>query len=356
MPNTAPSKTKVAILFGGCSEEHDVSTKSAAEIASHIDADKYEPLYIGITRSGAWRLCERPHAQWENDNCPAVVFSPSRETHGLLIFKDHTYETRRIDVAFPILHGTSGEDGSIQGLFELANIPYVGCDIQSSAICMDKSLTYAVAQSAGIATPPFWVLDGDETPAAPAAAAAASAFTYPLFVKPARSGSSFGVSKVESKDALHAAIAHARRYDRKVLIEQAVFGCEVGCAVLGNGSDLIVGEVDQITLTHGIFRIHQEAEPEKGSENALIAVPAPLSPKERKRIREEAQRIYQALGCRGLARIDMFLREDGRIVLNEVNTLPGFTSYSRYPRMMAATGITMPELIDHLITLALRRR
>ena len=174
-------------------------------------------------------------------------------------------------------------------------------------------------------------------------------------MKPARSGSSFGVNKVDKAEDLFAAINEARKYDRKVLIEQTVSGSEVGCAVLGTGTDLIVGEVDQIILKHGFFKIHQEAQPEKGSENAMIKVPADLSAEVRERIQQTAKQIYQALGCRGLARIDLFLREDGHIVLNEVNTMPGFTSYSRYPRMMTAAGFTLSELIDRLIKLALRR-
>ena len=179
--------------------------------------------------------------------------------------------------------------------------------------------------------------------------------TYPVFVKPARSGSSFGVTKVQCADELDAAIAAATQYDGKFLIEQAIDGTEVGCAVLGNGSDLIVGEVDEITLRHGIFRIHQEAEPEKGSENAVITVPADLPAATREQIRKTAKSIYMALGCEGLARVDMFRQEDGCIVLNEVNTLPGFTAYSRYPRMMAAAGVSLSDVIDRCISLSMGR-
>ena len=179
--------------------------------------------------------------------------------------------------------------------------------------------------------------------------------TFPVFVKPARSGSSFGVTKVEAADGLDAAIAAARHYDDKVLIEQAVVGTEVGCAVLGTGSELIVGEVDQIRLRHGLFRIHQETEPEKGSENAVITVPADLPEATRHRVREVAKAIYAAIGCVGFARVDMFLQADGRIVLNEVNTLPGLTAYSRYPRMMAAAGLPLSEVIDRCISLAMVR-
>ena len=247
--------------------------------------------------------------------------------------------------------GRTGEDGAIQGLLELAGIPYVGCDIAGSAICMDKSLAYLVARAAGIPTPEFAIVGPGEDPGTDDP----GTLEYPVFVKPARSGSSFGVRRVDAPDGLAAAIADARRYDTKVLVEQAVVGSEVGCAVLGDAPELVVGEVDRIALAHGFFRIHQEDSPETGSENAVITVPADLPAETRARIQATAKRIYTALGCRGLARVDMFLEADGRIVLNEVNTLPGFTSYSRYPRMMRAAGIGLAELVDRSLVLALGR-
>jgi D-alanine--(R)-lactate ligase len=337
----------IVILFGGCSEEHDVSVKSAIEVAAHLDADRYEPVYLGITKAGAWRTCVEPSPGWEDGGRPAVI-SPDREVHGLLVPEDGGWRAVHVDAVFPVLHGTTGEDGAIQGLLELAGIPYVGCDVQGSAICMDKSLAYLVARSAGIDTPGLWILDGDEAPAP-------HDLDLPVFVKPARSGSSFGVTKVERVEDLPAALATARQHDHKVLVEQAIVGTEVGCAVLGDGGDLTVGEVDQIELRHGFFRIHQEDAPEQGSENAVITVPADLPELTRARIREAAKAVYVALGCRGLARVDLFLQADGRLVLNEVNTLPGFTSYSRYPRMMAAAGISLTEVIDRSIALALAR-
>jgi D-alanine--(R)-lactate ligase len=318
------------------------------EVAASIDVQKYEPIYIGITRNGVWRMCERPSTDWNRATDRHAVISPDRETHGLLVGEDGEYRAVRIDAVFPVLHGKTGEDGAVQGLLELSGIPYVGCNIQSSAVCMDKSLAYVVAGNAGIDTPEFSILNG-------AGAAAPKELAYPVFVKPARSGSSFGVTKVECADELDAAIAAARLYDGKVVIEQAIFGREVGCAVLGNGTDLFVGEVDQITLLHGIFRIHQEAEPEQGSENAVVTVPANLPAEKRAEIHATAKAIYMALGCDGLARVDMFLQEDGRILLNEVNTLPGFTTYSRYPRMMAAAGVGLCDLIDRFISLAMER-
>jgi D-alanine--(R)-lactate ligase len=338
----------IAILFGGCSEEHDVSVKSAAEIAASIDTRKYAPIFVGITRAGVWRTCERPGPDWEDGDAPRAVLSPDRETHGLLIQEGDGWRRVHVDAVFPVLHGKGGEDGAVQGLLELSGVPYVGCGIQSSVTCMDKSLAYLVARGAGIATPEVTVLESGET-------VPPGDVTYPVFVKPARSGSSFGVSKVERGDQLDAAIATARQYDCKVLIEQAVAGSEVGCAVMGNGSDLVVGEVDRIELRSGYFRIHQEATPELGSENAAVTVPADLPATERSRIRATARAIYAALGCEGLARVDMFLGDDGRIVLNEVNTLPGFTAYSRYPRMMAAVGIQLTEVIDRCISSALGR-
>lgn len=341
-------KINVAVLFGGCSEEHNVSIKSAMELAANIDTEKYQPIYIGITKFGVWKLCEKPCPEWEQYAEYPVVFSPERNTHGLLIQKYDGYETMPVDVVFPIIHGKFGEDGSMQGLLELSGIPYVGCDIQSSVICMDKSLAYTVVKNAGIEVPDFRIIHDGDSPET-------EKLEFPLFVKPARSGSSFGVNKVDKPEDLCAAINKAKKYDRKVLIEQAVSGSEVGCAVLGNGTDLIVGEVDQISLTHGFFKIHQEAQPEKGSENATIKVPADLQAEVREQVQKTAKKIYQILGCRGLARIDLFLREDGHIVLNEVNTMPGFTSYSRYPRMMTAAGFTLSELIDRLIELARKR-
>jgi D-alanine---(R)-lactate ligase len=269
--------------------------------------------------------------------------------HGLLVLEQGRYRAVRVDVVFPVLHGKLGEDGAMQGLLELSGIPYVGCDVQSSALCMDKSLAYLVARNAGVATPNFWTaaagehIDPDGLP-------------YPVFVKPARSGSSFGVSKVSRKEELPIAMEAARQYDSKVLVEEAVVGGEVGCAILGNDGELTAGEPDRISLSHGFFRIHQEKEPERGSENATFIVPADISAEARELVQQTAKTLYRALGCRGLSRVDLFLKEDGTVVLNEVNTLPGLTSYSRYPRMMAAAGLSLGKVIDRIVSLALDER
>jgi D-alanine--(R)-lactate ligase len=274
------------------------------------------------------------------------VLSPDRSVPGLLVLDRGRYERLRLDLVLPVLHGRLGEDGAIQGLLELSGLPYAGCDIQSSALCMDKSLTYLVARSAGIATPVFRVAAADEH-------VDAGQLRYPVFVKPARSGSSFGVSKVTGPAELPGALHAARQYDAKVVIEEAVAGREVGCAVLGNGRDLFTGEVDRIALSGGFFRIHQESQPESGSENSTPIVPADIPAPARALVRDTAMTVYRALGCRGLSRVDMFLTDDGTVVLNEVNTLPGLTSYSRYPRMMAAAGIPLAEVIDQMVSLAL---
>jgi D-alanine---(R)-lactate ligase len=339
-------RLKVGIIFGGCSEEHPISVKSAQEVARKLDLEKYDPFWIGITMSGAWKLCDGPGADWENGSCRPAVLSPDRSVHGLLVLEQDQYKMIRLDVVFPVLHGKFGEDGAMQGLLEFSGIPYVGCDVQSSALCMDKSLAYIVARNAGIATPKYWVdtanekIDPDQLP-------------YPIFVKPARSGSSFGISKVSRQEELPSAMETARQYDSKVLIEEAVVGSEVGCAILGNDMDLIAGEVDRIALSHGFFRIHQESAPERGSENSTFIVPADISAEARSLVQETAKALYRALGCRGLSRVDMFLKEDGTVVLNEVNTLPGLTSYSRYPRMMAAAGLPLADVIDRIVSLAL---
>ncbi|WHT20130.1 D-alanine--(R)-lactate ligase [Crossiella sp. CA-258035] len=337
---------KIGIIFGGSSEEHPVSVKSAQEVAKHLDTDKYEPFWIGITQSGDWQLCDGPDEGWDNADGRPVMLSPDRSVHGLVVLEEGRFDSIRLDLVLPVLHGKLGEDGAMQGLLELSGIPYVGCDVQASALCMDKSLAYLVARNAGIPTPFFRILGADES-------IDPDRVSYPVFVKPARSGSSFGVSKVSSKEEMLSAVETAREYDSKVLIEEAVVGSEVGCAILGNELDLIVGEVDQISLSHGFFKIHQEVDPESGSENSTITVPADLPAETRLLVQETAKDIYRALGCRGLSRVDMFLKPDGTVVLNEVNTFPGLTSYSRYPRMMAAAGLSFGDMLDRMVSVTL---
>src|SRR3954447_5068059 len=192
-------RLRVGVIFGGASEEHPVSVRSAREVAKPLDTARYEPFWIGITQSGAWKLCDGPDPEWEDSSCRPAVLSPDRSVRGLLVLEDGRYEAIGLDVVLPVLHGRLGEDGAVQGLLELAGIPYVGCDVQSSAVCMDKPLAYIVARSAGIATPDFRTVTANED-------LDADRFVYPVFVKPARSGSSFGVSKVSDRAALLRAV------------------------------------------------------------------------------------------------------------------------------------------------------
>lgn len=340
------TRPRIAIIFGGASEEHQVSIKSAREVAAALDSQKYDPVWVGIARDGSWWLCDGPDADLAAAGLRRAVLPPDPGIHGLLVMGTEGTEVIPLDLVFPVLHGRQGEDGAMQGLLELSGIPYLGCDVSASVLAMDKSLAYLVARGAGIATPEFRVVRAHEE-------VDAGELEYPVFVKPARSGSSFGVTRVDDAEQLAAALESARAFDDKVLIEQAVVGSEVGCAILGDDPELFAGEVDRVALTHGFFRIHQEAQPEGGSENATFIVPADIPAESRARVREAAMAVYRALGCRGLARVDLFLLDDGRVVLNEVNTLPGLTSYSRYPRMMAASGLSLREVIDRLVERAL---
>lgn len=338
-------KISVLVLFGGMAEEHAISVKSAKQLAGWMNPEKYNVYFVYITLNGDWRLLSSPNTDLSHGK--EVTFCTSRAFQGLIGLND--YLKIKVDVVFPMLHGRYGEDGTIQGLLELSGVHYVGCDVTASAICMDKSLAYLVAMQAGIPVPRFYVIEkGDSL--------TVHDRIYPVFVKPARSGSSFGVTKVSCKEELEAAIGTAQKYDNKVLVEEAINGQEVGCSILGSGSNMIVGEVDQIQLSGGFFRIHQEKQPENGSENAKIYVPAKISKELRCHVAETAKKLYRAIGCQGLARVDMFLLSDGTVVLNEINTMPGFTSYSRYPRMMSAAGMPMCAVVDQLIEDARAKR
>lgn len=339
------TRTRIGVLFGGRSEEHPVSIKSAREVAAALDPDRYEPFWIGITRAGGWLLCAGP-GELEAGGGRPVLLAPDPTVGGVQLL-DGDRETVPLDVVFPVLHGRFGEDGTVQGLLELSGIPYLGCGVAASSLAMDKGLSYAVAAAAGVATPEFRRVEPGET-------VDPGGLSYPVFVKPARSGSSFGVTRVDGAGQLADAVEAAREFDTVVLIEQAVVGSEIGCAVLGDETGLTLGELDRVALTSGFFRIHQEASPETGSENSTFIVPADISEASKLLVQVTAQTVYRALGCRGLARVDLFLRPDGTVVLNEVNTLPGLTSYSRYPRMMAAAGLSLAEVIDRLVALALR--
>lgn len=346
-------KKKIAVIFGGCSPEHTVSLTSAAAVIRHIDIEKYEVVQLGITEGGEWfRFYGSPDDieanTWRADRtkCIPAVISPDRDQHGILEFRMSGVRTTRLDAAFPVLHGRNGEDGTVQGLCELAGIPLIGCGTLSSALCMDKDRAHKLVMLAGIAVPRSVLLE--KLPASPELATLAEGIGYPLFVKPVRAGSSFGVTRVESAAGLRAAVREAFRYDTSVLIEEAVPGFEVGCAVMGNGN-LITGRADEIELSGGYF----DFEEKYTLKTSKIHMPARVDEPTERRLRDTACRIYRTLGCRGFARVDMFLTPGRRIVFNEVNTIPGFTSHSRFPKMMSGVGYDFAALVDALISLGL---
>ena len=346
-------KKNIAVIFGGCSPEHTVSLASAAAVIRNIDAEKYEVIQLGITEGGEWfRFYGSPDDieanAWRADRtkCIPAVISPDRDQHGILEFRLSGVRTTRLDAAFPVLHGRNGEDGTVQGLCELAGIPLIGCGTLASALCMDKDRAHKLVMLAGVAVPRSVLLE--KLPTSAELAALADGVGYPLFVKPVRAGSSFGVARVEAPSELRAAVRNAFRYDNSVLLEEAVPGFEAGCAVIGN-SELVTGRADEIELSGGYF----DSEEKYTLKTSKIHMPARVDAATEQRLRETACRIYRALGCRGFARVDMFLTPDKRIVFNEVNTIPGFTSHSRFPKMMSGVGYDFPALVDALIALGL---
>ena len=346
-------KKNIAVIFGGCSPEHTVSLASAAAVIRNIDAEKYEVIQLGITEGGEWfRFYGSPDDieanTWRADRtkCIPAVISPDRDQHGILEFRLSGVRTTRLDAAFPVLHGRNGEDGTVQGLCEMAGIPLIGCGTLASALCMDKDRAHKLVMLAGVAVPRSVLLE--KLPTSAELAALAEGVGYPLFVKPVRAGSSFGVARVEASSELRAAVRDAFRYDNSVLLEEAVPGFEAGCAVIGN-SELVTGRADEIELSGGYF----DFEEKYTLKTSKIHMPARVDAATEQRLRETACRIYRALGCRGFARVDMFLTPDKRIVFNEVNTIPGFTSHSRFPKMMSGVGYDFPALVDALIALGL---
>lgn len=343
-------KRTVAVLFGGCSSEHSVSLASAQAVVQHMDRERYTPVLIGISRSGAWLHYTGPVERMAEDTwndprwCAPAVVSLDRGDQTLLVRRGEQIERIHLDAAFPVLHGKNGEDGTVQGVFELAGIPLVGCGLLASALCMDKDRAHKLAAVAGVSVPNSYVLGRGE---AGEAASRAEALGYPIFVKPVKAGSSYGVTKVTERGQLAAAVELAFSHDDAVLLEECISGFEVGCAVLGNDV-LTVGAVDEIELQSGFFDYTEKYT----LKTAQIHVPARIRPEQSAQIQETARTVYRALGCRGFARVDLFLDAQGRIVFNEVNTIPGFTAHSRYPSMMKAAGLSLQEVLTAVIELA----
>ena len=338
-------RKRIAILFGGCSPEYGVSLQSAYSVITHLDREKYEPVLIGISNAGDWfqyvgEIEKIFIDTWCNEeDCIPVVVSPNRTVHGIVTIKNGKIRETHIDAVFPVLHGKNGEDGTVQGMFELAGIPVVGCGVLSSALCMDKDRAHKLVQAAGISVPQSFVLQsgGD----AETAIRQAERIGYPLFVKPVGAGSSYGITKVTGRNQLPEALKLAFSYDSTVIVEECISGFEVGCAVLEKDG-FVVGEVDEIELEKGFFDFTEKYTLKTSS----IHVPARISAEKAGEIKETAKLIFKTLDCRGFARVDMFLDDTGRIVFNEVNTIPGFTTHSRFPNMMKAAGISLEQVIS----------
>lgn len=358
-------KTRVGIIFGGKSAEHEVSLQSARNIFEALDKSKYDATLIGIDKQGQWHVSDASNYLLNADDPERIALKQSNVEVALVPGKDErqlvqagdksAVQTQgapapglgQIDVIFPIVHGTQGEDGSLQGMLRMANLPFVGSGVLGSAVCMDKDITKRLLRDAGLDVAPSITLTR-------ATAARASFETIvaklglPVFVKPANMGSSVGVSKVRDQAEFQRAVALAFEFDHKVLVEQAIVGREIECAVLGN-DDPKASVCGEIVLRHEFYSYDTKYVDKDG---AAVVVPADIDAKTSDRIRAIAVQAFQALSCAGMARVDVFLQDDGKVVINEVNTLPGFTNISMYPKLWQASGMSYSELITRLIELA----
>lgn len=341
---------KILIIFGGCSTEYEVSLVSATAVMAAIDRKKYEVLKLGITRDGRSFFYEGEEAlieknKWQEKGCYPATISMSREDRALWVDKNGRLLKLSFDLAFPVLHGKNGEDGSLQGLLELSGIPIVGCKMESSVLGMDKNLAHTLVSLSGIRVPESVCLSSLSEFAKKREKI--EALGLPVFVKPVRAGSSFGISRVADTEKIEAAVKEAFCHDGQVVIEEAISGFEVGCAVMGNET-LTVGRVDEIELSQGFF----DYEEKYTLKTSAIHMPARITPAEEEEIRQTAAKIYRVLGCRGFTRVDMFFTDKKEIVFNEVNTIPGFTGHSRFPNMMKGIGLSFETIVNEIIQLA----
>ena len=349
-------KKRVAVIFGGCSSEHDVSCVSAYSVLQNLSKDKYDIFPIGITKKGQWYLysgdyCEIPNGKWENSPHKRAAFiSPDRGTGGIVVLGDNSAEIIKIDCAFPVLHGKNGEDGTIQGLFQLAGIPFVGCGTLSSAICMDKAVSNSLLIDAGIKKAHYlWFYSYNYKKGSDKIKAKVAArLGYPVFVKPANAGSSVGISKVGSESKLDEAVAKAAHEDGKVVIEETVSGQEIECAVFGGNHPEASAVVGEIAASAEFYDYDDKYK----SGKSKLYIPAHLDDDVAEEVRKTAVRAYAILGCRGMARVDFFVRNGNEVLLNELNTIPGFTPISMYPKLWEASGVSYGELIDKLVSSA----
>ncbi len=344
-------RTRLAIIFGGASSEHAVSVRSARAVIGATDIDRFEIVPFGITRQGAWM---RPAETQElldliDGGAPEEVVGA--EGIGVLARPQALEALTSVEVAFPLVHGRNGEDGSLQGLFELADLPYVGAGVAASAVGMDKDLTKTMIARAGIQVVPYQLLTRQAWHADPEAAVRAIAdLGYPLFAKPANGGSSVGITKVHSREDLAPAIDDAFHHDRRILIEQGIDGREIECAVLGN-DDPDASPLGEIIYTHEFY----DYEAKYADTGTTLIAPADLPTSIADTIRAQARAAFQAIDCAGMARVDFFVDHSNAIWLNEINTIPGFTDVSMFPRLWAEAGMDFPSLIARLVDLAFAR-
>lgn len=352
------NKLRVGIIFGGKSSEHEVSLQSARNIVDAMDTSRFDVTLLGIDKQGEWHIndasnylvnAENPALIALNRSSQQVALIPGLEKNQL-IDTQNAHAMSQLDVIFPIVHGTLGEDGSLQGLLRMANIPYVGSGVLGSAVCMDKDVTKRLLRDAGLSVAPFVSLTR-RTRARISFDEVVEQLGLPLFVKPANQGSSVGVSKVKDRAAFERALDDAFSYDHKVLVESAIKGREIECAVLGNENPE-ASTCGEVILQDEFYSYDTKYINEQG---ASVAIPADLPFEVNARIQAIAIQAFKALECRGLARVDVFLTPEGEVVINEVNTLPGFTNISMYPKLWAASGLDYTSLITRLVELALEQ-
>lgn len=363
-PSDTMKKLRIALIFGGNSTEHEVSLQSAKNIAAALDSSRFEIVPIGITKQGQWLVAEREDDFLQNaDDSERIALAPS--TKALMLAPAHCEGQWRlsgtsssalddIDVALPVVHGGHGEDGSLQGLLNILNVPYVGSNVLGSAVCMDKDIAKRLLRDAGIPVAPSVTVTRQSRRHLDAQAMI-DELGLPLFVKPASQGSSVGVTKVKQASDLAAALDEAFIYDHKVLIEKAINGREIECAVLGNsgGREVPRASVCGEIVLHDEF--YSYATKYISASGAGLVIPAELESGVAEKVRQTAVEAFQVLECQGLARVDFFVCEDGGIMINEVNTLPGFTRISMYPKLWEATGLPYDKLLTRLVELALEQ-
>ncbi len=349
------SKIKVAVIFGGVSSEHEISLISATNIIQNLDKEKYSIMPIGITKKGRWLyypgdLINLSSGEWEkNPDCVPCGILPDTLYKGIAKIDGDNIDFVKVDVVFPALHGKFGEDGTLQGLLDMAQIPYVGCGCAASACCMDKSFTHMILDQNGIKTAKYRVIhDFELGKTDKICSEIGEALGYPVFVKPCSGGSSVGVNKAGDAEELKDAVKLAFSHDNKVICEEFIKGREIECAVLGKDNPF-ASRPGEIISCNDFY--DYDAKYILGTSG--LSIPADISEESAKEIRETAVKAFLALNCSGLSRVDFFLKDDGTVILNEINTLPGFTQISMYPKLMNDMGISYSELLDRLISLAM---